>query len=598
MGGKSGVQFVDDANPFNSKGTVGKISSKTGAFGILPAAIAGGTDIKDPAGMRQYTDIANQAQQTYQNQQQFLEDAVNPRRKTLLTALAEQAAGDAPSIAEKQLKAAFDTSLKNQLSMARSGRGNSGLAARNVANQAGQQQQNLAQQGAIAKLQEQRQAQNALANQIASEQNYGTNILGTALGAQANVTQMQNNQRERNDKRNRDLLGGVMDIGKSIFTGGFMAKGGQVQYLAEGGQVKSKGENMKSKKDFYRALKACGGKVQKKADGGTIDGQVNYAKEENNGPGVKAMPTIVGNVSPVKLEDEKDKKGGAGGISQIFSLFKAEGGQVDEEKVKKVSEMEDEQAKKIFKEKGSIALQKYLANKKRMPASEPVQEKAEGGSIQDNSEIPENMSPEEQKIYMENGPEAVLNVRKNKQMRQNMFNMPQQDYKAEGGKITDILNLSKKNSLFNMVEESRNRELGNQSKQEGFRAISKHYLTGTDVPYSDEYVKQEEKRLYKKAEGGIMMQAGGVPGEAEHMGDNYKNDKVPAMLSPGEVVVPRSVIADGPKAAAYFVEKAANDVNYNAENYAQERPSFLKALKGQKQKERGYDSIKKIVRGK
>lgn len=529
MGGKSGVQFVDDANPFNSKGTVGKISSKTGAFGILPAAIAGGTDIKDPAGMQQYTDIANQAQQTYQNQQQFLEDAVNPRRKTLLTALAEQAAGDAPSIAEKQLKAAFDTSLKNQLSMARSGRGNSGLAARNVANQAGQQQQNLAQQGAIAKLQEQRQAQNALANQIASEQNYGTNILGTALGAQANVTQMQNNQRDRNDKRNKDLLGGVMDIGKSIFTGGLMAKGGQVQYLAEGGQVKSKGENMKSKKDFYRALKACGGKIQKKADGGSIDGQVNYAKEEDNGPGVKAVPTIVGNVSPVKLEDEKDKKGGAGGLSQMLSLFKAEGGQVDEEKVQKVSEMEDEQAKKIFKEKGSIALQKYLANKKRMPASEPVQEKAEGGSIQDNSEIPENMSPEEQKIYMENGPEAVLNARKNKQMRQNMFNMPQQDYKAEGG---------------------------------------------------------------------VMMQAGGVPGEAEHRGDNYKNDKVPAMLSPGEVVVPRSVIADGPKAAAYFVEKAANDVNYNAENYAQERPSFLKALKGQKQKERGYDSIKKLVRGK
>lgn len=191
--------------------------------------------------------------------------------------------------------------------------------------------------------------------------------------------------------------------------------------------------------------------------------------------------------------------------------------------------MEDEQAKKIFKEKGSIALQKYLASKKRMPASEPVQEKAEGGSIQDNSEIPENMSPEEQKIYMENGPEAVLNARKNKQMRQNMFNMPQQDYKAEGG---------------------------------------------------------------------VMMQAGGVPGEAEHMGDNYKNDKVPAMLSPGEVVVPRSVIADGPKAAAYFVEKASKDKNYNAENYAQERPSFLKALKGQKQKERGYDSIKKIVRGK
>lgn len=104
------------------------------------------------------------------------------------------------------------------------------------------------------------------------------------------------------------------------------------------------------------------------------------------------------------------------------------------------------------------------------------------------------------------------------------------------------------------------------------------------------------KQDYQKAEGGVMMKAGGVPGQAEHAGDNYANDKVPAMLSPGEVVVPRSVIADGPKAAAHFVEQASKDKNYNAETYAQERPNFLKALRSQKQKDLDYESFKKLIK--
>lgn len=47
-----------------------------------------------------------------------------------------------------------------------------------------------------------------------------------------------------------------------------------------------------------------------------------------------------------------------------------------------------------------------------------------------------------------------------------------------------------------------------------------------------------------------------VPGKAQYSGDTEKNDKVPAMLSPGEVVIPRS-IAQGPNApqkAAEFMK--------------------------------------------
>lgn len=42
-----------------------------------------------------------------------------------------------------------------------------------------------------------------------------------------------------------------------------------------------------------------------------------------------------------------------------------------------------------------------------------------------------------------------------------------------------------------------------------------------------------------------------VPGKASHPGDTTKNDTVPAMLSPGEIIIPRSAASDPGKAAAF-----------------------------------------------
>lgn len=54
-----------------------------------------------------------------------------------------------------------------------------------------------------------------------------------------------------------------------------------------------------------------------------------------------------------------------------------------------------------------------------------------------------------------------------------------------------------------------------------------------------------------------MKEGGKVPGEASVNGDSYSNDTVPAMLSPGEVVIPRHVMqSDDPvKGAAEFVKQ-------------------------------------------
>lgn len=58
------------------------------------------------------------------------------------------------------------------------------------------------------------------------------------------------------------------------------------------------------------------------------------------------------------------------------------------------------------------------------------------------------------------------------------------------------------------------------------------------------------------AHGGMSMKKGGhVPGKANVAGDSYKNDTVKAMLSPGEIVIPRTVAQapDAPSRAAKFV---------------------------------------------
>ncbi len=59
---------------------------------------------------------------------------------------------------------------------------------------------------------------------------------------------------------------------------------------------------------------------------------------------------------------------------------------------------------------------------------------------------------------------------------------------------------------------------------------------------------------YESPEAAAMVLAGGgkIPGKADVPGDNPRNDKVPAMLSPGEVVIPRT-IASNPDLARQFV---------------------------------------------
>ncbi len=59
-----------------------------------------------------------------------------------------------------------------------------------------------------------------------------------------------------------------------------------------------------------------------------------------------------------------------------------------------------------------------------------------------------------------------------------------------------------------------------------------------------------------EAGGPVDFRGGGpVPGQARVAGDSERNDTVPAMVSPGEIVIPRSIaqMADAPERAAEFI---------------------------------------------
>jgi hypothetical protein len=75
------------------------------------------------------------------------------------------------------------------------------------------------------------------------------------------------------------------------------------------------------------------------------------------------------------------------------------------------------------------------------------------------------------------------------------------------------------------------------------------------VESGNDYAPGPTTGFQNAAHGGMASSGGGVKGKAKVKGDSLKNDTVPTMLSPGEVVIPRSVMnhPNAPAEAAKFV---------------------------------------------
>jgi hypothetical protein len=92
-------------------------------------------------------------------------------------------------------------------------------------------------------------------------------------------------------------------------------------------------------------------------------------------------------------------------------------------------------------------------------------------------------------------------------------------------------------------------------------AVSKLFAEGGEVPRTQMLHRGKNphgpaSHVGHYCTGGLMASGGPVPGQAQTSGNSYSNDTVPAMLSPGEIVIPRSITqgADPAKNAAKFVQ--------------------------------------------
>lgn len=76
-------------------------------------------------------------------------------------------------------------------------------------------------------------------------------------------------------------------------------------------------------------------------------------------------------------------------------------------------------------------------------------------------------------------------------------------------------------------------------------------------------VHPEHAKVFALWNGGISKEGGNVPGKAQVIGNSPKNDVVEAMLSPGEIVLPRTVTMsdNAPQKAKDFVEHLAKRHN-------------------------------------
>lgn len=111
------------------------------------------------------------------------------------------------------------------------------------------------------------------------------------------------------------------------------------------------------------------------------------------------------------------------------------------------------------------------------------------------------------------------------------------------------------------------------------------------VPQSDrmslQYYPQHIQDMAHLYHSDAMMKDGGVvPGKAKVEGDSLKNDVVPAKLSPGEVVIPRSVMeSKNPgEAAKAFVEKLHGKYSEDGDEEGDFKSALKRAISTRKSK--------------
>ena len=191
-----------------------------------------------PAGPAPEDPFVTESKRIAAAQTAYGQQKVSGTDKTFEQMLADQMTGKAPSVADAQMRAAFDRSIAAQQGAVASARGiNPGLAQRLIARQAGVQQAELGQQAGIAKMQEQQQAvgayqadtesRNAMARFFEAQR---TGNFQAMKNAELEIAAAKARANAARQQRETNILGGLIQAGATILA----APAGPVAAVAAG----------------------------------------------------------------------------------------------------------------------------------------------------------------------------------------------------------------------------------------------------------------------------------------------------------------------------------------------------------------------------
>lgn len=162
-----------------------------------------------------------------------------------------------------------------------------------------------------------------------------------------------------------------------------------------------------------------------------------------------------------------------------------------------------------------------------------------------------------------------------------------------GGLYGNIANqqLQQQQLLQNALAAQNNATLGNTSQMntinQGVASQNAKFgqdLLGGVLGGAASSLAQTSMQKQPMADGGV------VEGKAAVKGDSPKNDKVPALLSPGEIVIPRSAAKDAESAKAFIDALKESDSD-------KEEPSYGKVLEAHRKLEQKVKDLEKKLKG-
>ena len=198
-------------------------------------------------------------------------------RQQLIESLQAQASGQAPSLAEAQLKAASDRSLAQQLAAAQSQRGGSASAReRQLMRGQAAAGREVAQDAATARMQERQMAQQLLGEQVSQEQQLADNLTQGYLSQGFNITQARQQALADYEKLQTNQFLSAQGLTAASFEGaagrqagligGLLSSGGGIAAAAVSDKREKKKIKKATSKDFAMSISDENEKKKKSAD--------------------------------------------------------------------------------------------------------------------------------------------------------------------------------------------------------------------------------------------------------------------------------------------------------------------------------------------